>query len=139
MNAHRVLCGVVVALSLSGPASAQDRPEDYRVALKVSCAKELKTLCKGVLDGRGRLLACLYSREDKLSPRCDQVVSGSLERLGEALGALANVQRVCAPDARRLCNGVVPGNGNLISCLTAGRRSVSAECNATLDSAFLRP
>jgi hypothetical protein len=141
MGARHVLyaCGIVAALSLIAPASAQDRPEDYRIALKANCSKELKTICKGVPDGRGRVLACLYSRENKLSARCGETVAASLERLGEALGALANVRRVCGPDARRLCTGVVPGDGNLISCLTTGRRSVSSECNATLDSAFLRP
>jgi hypothetical protein len=130
---------MAVVFSSFVPALAQDRPEDYRVALRADCAKELKGMCNGVKDGSGRLLACLYSREDKLSQRCDLTLTGSIERLGEALGALANVRRVCQRDALRLCNGVVPGNGNLISCLTTGRKSVSSECNATMDAAFLRP
>jgi hypothetical protein len=129
-------------------AAAQDRPEDYAMTLKTNCAKEIGTQCKGIVEGRGRLLACLYSHDSKLSPKCgDSLLSpkcgdtvyGSMERWGMMLAALANVTRVCEADARRLCNGVQPGNGNLIDCLGAARKSVSAKCNATLDMAFLRP
>lgn len=141
MHACRFVLSIVLffCVSQSVIAAAQDRPDNYTVAVKQSCGKELKRQCKGVKEGRGRLLACLYAREDKLSAKCGEVVSASLVRLGEALGALANVRRVCERDALRLCNGVVAGNGNLIGCLTTARRSVSPECNATMDSAFLRP
>jgi hypothetical protein len=120
-------------------AAAQDRPEDYAMTLKTNCAKEISTQCKGIVEGRGRLLACLYSHDSKLSPKCGDTVYGSMERWGMMRAALANVTRVCEADARRLCNGVQPGNGNLIDCLGAARKSVSAKCNATLDMAFLRP
>jgi hypothetical protein len=139
----RILVGLggalVAAVVTSGVVLAQDRPEDYASALKANCAKELVAQCKGVAEGRGHLLACLYSRESKLSPKCSDTVYGSMERWGMMLAALANVTRVCEADARRLCNGVQPGNGNLIDCLGAARKSVSAKCNATLDMAFLRP
>jgi hypothetical protein len=122
-----------------GIANAQDRIEDYVAGLKAGCTKELKAQCKGVKEGRGRLLACLYAHEDRLSARCGNVVLGSLDRLGIMLGALANVGRVCEADAKRLCNGVAAGQGNLIGCLAQAKRNVSAQCNATLDAAFLRP
>jgi hypothetical protein len=134
-----LLIVLIFAGATCGAASAQDRIEDYVAALKVACAKEIKAQCKGIKEGKGRILACLYGREDKLSPRCGEVVLGSLDRLGEMLAALANVRRVCEADAKRLCNGVAAGEGNLIGCLAAARRSVSSQCNATLDSAFLRP
>lgn len=120
-------------------AAAQDKPQDYAAALKADCAKELKAQCKGVVEGRGRLLACLYARQEKLSARCSGTVDLSLERWGEMIGALANVRRVCEVDVRRLCAGVKPGNGNLVDCLWIARKSVSAQCNTTLDLAFLRP
>jgi hypothetical protein len=122
-----------------GIANAQDKVEDYVAALNATCTKEIKAQCKGVKEGRGRLLACLYAHENRLSARCGNTVMASLERLGVMLGALANVMRVCEADAKRICNGVVAGEGNLIGCLAAGRKSVSAQCNATLDAAFLRP
>ncbi len=134
-----VLCVVFSVISMNLPATAQDRPDDYRRALMADCGNELKGLCNGIQDGRGRLLACLYAHENKLSAKCGETVAVSLERLGEALGALANVLRVCDQDVKRLCHGVAAGNGSLVGCLTAARASVSPACNATMDSAFLRP
>jgi len=118
-------------------ANAQDRPRDYAGVLKADCATELANLCRDVSGGEGRLLSCLYSREDKLSERCGTSVMMSLERLGVALGALANVTRACHDDTLRLCHGQIAGNGNLLGCLTSSRPLVSTPCNATLDAAFL--
>ena len=103
------------------------------------CGTEIKSQCEGVKEGGGRLLACLYAREGKLSADCGNVVAVSIERLGVVLGAFANVVRICEGDAKRVCNGVVAGNGNLVGCLSHMKQSVSAQCNATLDAAFLRP
>jgi hypothetical protein len=134
-----IAVSVLVVAGAFSVAHAQDRPEDYARMLKSDCSKEIRTQCKGLVEGRGRLLACLYSHENKLTPKCSATVYGSLERLGMMLGAIANVTRICEVDARRLCSGVKPGDGNLINCLSKARASVSAQCNTTLDTAFLRP
>jgi hypothetical protein len=46
--------------------------------------------------------------------------------------------RRCDRDAAQLCQNVVAGQGNILGCLTTARRSVSRQCNAALDSVFLR-
>jgi hypothetical protein len=126
-------------VGLSHTAFAQDDPAKWAAYIQSNCGKEITANCKGIAMGQGRILACLYSRENKLSAKCGGAVMASLERLGTALGALANVMRVCESDAKRLCNGVVAGNGNLVGCLSQSKGSVSAQCNGTLDAAFLRP
>lgn len=135
----RLSIAFVFAFATLGFAAAQDKPADYATAIKADCGKELKSLCKGVREGGGRVLACLYSREDKLGAKCAATVAMSQDRLAEALTALANVRRVCEADAMRLCSGVMPGDGNLIDCLSKARRAVSQTCNGALDAAFLRP
>ena len=134
-----LVAAALLAAALPQTARAQDDPAQWQRYIQGHCGKELKSLCSGVTKGQGRILSCLYAREDKLSARCGNAVMNSLERLGAALGALANVQRVCESDARRLCNGVMAGQGNLIGCLSQAKGSVSAQCNAMLDTAFLRP
>lgn len=134
-----IFAGALLTVVVMAQAVAQDRPEEYAAALKANCAKQIKSYCKGVVEGQGRLLACLYAREDRLPAKCGLTVDASLERLGMMLAALANVVHVCEADAKRLCNGVEPGNGHLIDCLSKARQSVSAQCNATLDMGFLRP
>ena len=127
-------------LTLQAPAArAQDQPEYYAADLRRSCPGELRSQCRNVREGGGRLIACLYAHDDRLSTRCGEAVYGSLERLGVALGALANVRRACEGDVRRWCSGMIAGDGNLIGCLSQARQSVSSQCNATLDAAFLRP
>jgi hypothetical protein len=46
--------------------------------------------------------------------------------------------RMCDADAHRLCKGVVEGKGNVIKCLIIAKSSVSAQCNAAIDAAYLR-
>jgi hypothetical protein len=134
-----VIAALVLLAPATVPAQAQDDQAQWARYIQGHCGPELKRHCSGISKGQGRILACLYAREDKLSAKCGMAVMASVERLGVALGALANVMRVCEPDVRRLCNGMVAGNGNLVGCLATARASVSATCNATLDAAFLRP
>ena len=136
-----IICVILAAATLAAPNTtrAQDDVAKWSAFIQGSCGKELKAYCAGVKQGQGRLLSCLYAREDKLSAKCGDAVMGSLDRLGVALGALANAKRICDADVRRLCNGVVSGNGNLVGCLATSRSAVSKDCNATLDAAFLRP
>ena len=83
-----ILVALLASLA-SGPDAAlsQVSPKTYATAIKSGCADELARLCKDVVGGDGRLLACLYAHEDKLSDSCGTVVMSSLERLGIALGS----------------------------------------------------
>jgi hypothetical protein len=134
-----VLAGAALIAVFTAQAIAQDSPQDYASALKTNCGQQIKTYCEGVIEGQGRLLSCLYAHEDKLPAICSVTVDASLERLGMMLAALASVAHVCEADAKRLCNGVEPGNGHLVDCLSKAHQSVSPQCNATLDMGFLRP
>ena len=44
--------------------------EDTIAALRKACQKELTTFCKGVPEGEGRVLACFYAFQDKVSDKC---------------------------------------------------------------------
>lgn len=133
----KLLALLIVCAFAPSMLNAQDRADTYIAAIGSGCITEISKYCSDVPRGEARLLACLYAHENKLSDRCGTIVMSSLERLGMALGALANVVRVCQADAQRLCNGMIAGNGNLVGCLSTAKQSVSAQCNATLDAAFL--
>lgn len=83
---------VASALFSAAPAAAQHRPEDYHATLRAACGREINNQCKGVPDRSGKLLACLYDHEVKLLTRCDEILVGSLERLGKALFAFESKQ-----------------------------------------------
>ena len=135
---------VVAALLLSvltSSASLAQSPvvAQWQAYILQSCGKEIKRSCKGVAAGDGRLLACLYAREKSLSAGCKTAVSAALDRLNRSYAALSEAQRICAPDARRFCNGMTAGDGHLTDCLARARARVSHACNAVLDEALMRP
>jgi len=93
-----------------------------RAAVAAACGKELQKQCTGVQVLANNMLECL--QKAKLSPRC---------------AALAhNIVRMCDRDAVQRCQGVVAGQGNILGCLTTAQGSVSPQCNAALNAAYLR-
>jgi hypothetical protein len=93
-----------------------------RTASAVACGKELQKQCTGVPAQANNMLECL--QKARVSARCH---------------ALAHhVVRSYERDAVQRCQGVVAGQGNILGCLTAAQGSVSPQCNAALDAAFLR-
>ena len=95
-----------------------------RRAADIACGKEMQKHCTGIAVFATNALDCLKRDQDKLSKRCVALAN--------------NIVRTCDRDAVQRCPGNVMGQGNIISCLTIARRSVSVQCNAALDAAFLR-
>lgn len=120
------------------PPAAQTRVGQAVNLAKAGCSREIKTYCSRVKEGPGRLAACLYAFSDKMSDRCADAIIKETVRLNAALTALNNAVAACEGDTKRLCNGVAPGNGNLLGCLTKARQSVSAPCNVAIDAAAMR-
>jgi len=142
MIASKPVAAVALLVSvLTSSASLAQSPvvAQWKVYVLESCKKEVNRHCKSVVAGDGRLLACLYAREKSLSAACGTAVSAALERLNRSYIALQDSQRICEPDARRLCTGMVTGGGNVVDCLTKARGRVSHSCNAVLDEALMRP
>jgi hypothetical protein len=114
-------CLLSVAMQISAVhydvAQAKSRP-----AVAAACGKELQKQCTGVPVLANNMLECL--QKAKLSARC---------------AALAhNIVRMCDRDAVQRCQGVVAGQGNILGCLTTAQGSVSPQCNAALNAAYLR-
>jgi hypothetical protein len=132
-----LLAATLICVSVA--ANAQVRTEPYAAAIKADCGKEIKSLCRQVQDGRGRVLACLYSQDKRLSPKCATTVVASSAALVEAISATTDLRRACDADAKRHCTVVLPGDGKLVDCLNLYRKTISQACNASLDTAALRP
>ncbi len=101
-------------------------------SVKSKCATEFKTLCKDVVPGQGRLLACLYAYEDKLSDSCAAAVYDASDLLEQVFEALRTFTVECREDAQRLCPSVKPGRGRIRACLSEHEAALKTSCRDAL-------
>jgi hypothetical protein len=62
---------ILFSLALPSAAMAADVPPEVRAA----CKADFMTLCKGVIPGGGRPLACFIKNAGALSPKCKATLS----------------------------------------------------------------
>ena len=96
------------------------------------CKAEFKTYCKDVTPGEGRLLACLYSYEDKLSGRCEYALYDAAAQLERAVAALTYVANECKDDLKAYCSSVKPGEGRLVNCIDKNKDKITERCKQAL-------
>ena len=112
-------------LLLVSPLMAQQGPVETVIT---GCKAELEKYCSNVTPGEGRVLACLYAHNDKLSGRCEYALYDAAVQLERAAAALAYVANECGADLRKHCAGVEAGEGRLIDCLQKKDAEVSSRC-----------
>ena len=117
---------IFVAILLVGnPVRAQQSLVDTVVN---GCKDELEKYCSNVTPGEGRVLACLYAYEDKLSGRCEYALYDAASRLERAVAALSYAVNECSADLKQYCSGVAAGEGRLLECLQKNDDKVSKRC-----------
>lgn len=133
MNFKTAALGAFLVLGgLSGQVFAQDP-----VATVVEgCAVEIETYCSQVSAGEGRMLACFYAHEDKLSGQCQYALYTAAAQLDQAVSALNYVATQCENDIMNLCANVEMGEGRILDCLAANEDAVSPECTTAIGEVF---
>lgn len=120
-----MLCAGVLAAALPRSGAGQTIMPDRTREVRAACAPDYFRLCRDVMPGGGRILACMNQNADKLSPRCFQALT--------AWGlAAANAFRACLPDAERFCAHVPPGMGRGLACLMQNADKLSPACRDAL-------
>jgi hypothetical protein len=121
---------VLGALLLTGGRARAENPLVDDV--KKACNKELTTFCKGVVPGQGRVLACLYAFEDRVSDQCAYAVYDAAVQLEQAVAALKFAAAQCKDDLKRFCADVKPGKGRGLACIDKNEKDVSQQCKDAL-------
>lgn len=110
--------------------------------LMTACSPDIASQCKGVSEGRGRVSACLYGHNDKLSAACkpelSKVTTGSMFKRMIPAGIRnlndtpyeAELRQACSADIASLCSTVAPGDDRLLACLYAFGNKVSSGCRS---------
>lgn len=126
------LCVLFMLLGVFGSASAQDIVS----TVQKGCAAEIESFCSQVTMGEGRLLACFYAHEDKLSGQCQYALYNASAQLEHAVSALNYVAGQCQNDILNLCANVQLGEGRVVECLKSNSDSVSAACTQAMNDVF---
>ncbi len=92
------------------------------------CEAEIVKYCGNVTPGEGRVLACLYAHNDKLSGRCEYALYDASVQLERAVAALSYVANECSADLGKYCGAVAAGEGRLLECLQKNDGQVSNRC-----------
>lgn len=102
------------------------------------CKVEIEQHCSQVTPGQGRILACLYAYQDKLSGKCEYALYDSAVQLERAVAALAYVVNECGDDLEKHCSSIPVGEGRLLNCLEKNEKQVSGRCNQALKEVGLK-
>lgn len=140
---RRTILAVLLVLALACPAFAAGDPLTKGVqgaldTFSEGCKQELSTICKDVKPGDGRIIACLYAFQDKLTPRCEYAFYDSVSQLDRTLTNLSFVVGECREDLKKNCADIKPGEGRLLDCLNKNEAKASTRCNAALKETGLK-
>ena len=98
-----------------------------------SCEKDIKTYCSKVEPGDGRLLACLYAHENKISDSCDGAIGDAADQLDWFMDKIRIALATCAPDIQKHCAKVALGGGRVYRCLKGQQANLNKDCSAIVD------
>ena len=128
-----VVLVAVLLLGVTG-AWAQDSIVDNVMA---ACEVEIETYCSQVTPGEGRLLACFYAFEDKLSGSCQWALYQAAADLEDFAAAVTHVATECHDDLLNFCADVELGEGRVGTCLLEHKAEVTDTCRQAMDDVGL--
>ena len=110
------------------PVMAQTVQQNLIDTVANGCKEEIQKYCSTVTPGEGRVLACLYAYEDKLSGRCEYALWDAAAQLERAVAAITYAVNECSSDLKQFCANTPPGEGRLLQCIQKNDAKVSARC-----------
>lgn len=134
-----VFVAAVWLAALPSAALAQSMSfEDAAKILLNSCGVDIGKYCRNVNLGAGRLRECLARNQAKVSGQCKADYSRVFASVQKRAQARVAVLKICDADARRLCDMVQKGDGQILECMLVAQRSVSPRCNQAITDAGYR-
>jgi hypothetical protein len=132
-------CVVALALFFAGMLLGSAGANAQAIAEEVldACKSDREKYCSEVTLGEGRLLACFYAYQDKLSPSCEYALYDASVRLERIISALSYVATECRTEIETLCSSIKPGEGRIAQCLEDNRTDLGASCTRAMQDTGL--
>jgi len=125
------LCLRAKVADISVPCAVHLRVED--LDMSPACSHDLEHHCVHAMVSREEAVKCLVQRETHLKLGCTASTLGIRPREdAEKKKARGFVESPCNADVRRLCAGVSPGGGRVLTCLESQLESLSDRCSELL-------
>jgi hypothetical protein len=99
------------------------------------CAPDIAKYCSNVTPGAHRIVACLISYEDKISPRCRMTAYMGSDDLGVRMKALKAMAKSCSADILQYCSSVSAGGGRIYDCLIKNKATLTDQCRNQVPTA----
>ena len=135
---YTVIAAMVFGIILTGMGTAVSAEKGVVQTVADGCKAELETYCKDVTPGEGRVLACLYAHEDKISAKCEYALFDAAAQLERVIGAMTFVANECEDDLLAHCASIEPGQGRVLDCLKKNKDKLSQRCQDGLETVGLK-
>lgn len=119
---------VIVIAFVVGVATPVGAADNLLKQLVRSCKADIKTYCKDVKRGEGRVIMCLQDHSDQLSTECAAVTKEFKQMEAE----MARVKEQCSADFDKYCKDVKPGKGRIFKCIKDNEDNISQACKDAL-------
>ena len=118
--------GIIFTLAPIAFGWAQEM--SVREMVQEDCKQELSDYCGTVTPSRGRIAACLFAHNDKLSEQCQLTFEIGVLQLTQILTTVSYVIEQCSDDIDQYCEDVVVGGDRLRQCLADHRDELASNC-----------
>ena len=130
--------GILAALSIMAQASISFAQSSVVEKVVKACQTEIQSYCSQVTLGEGRMLACFYAHEDKLTVQCINALYDGMATLERAVESISYIASQCRQDIRSLCGETVPGQGRIAECLLDKKTQLSSHCSGAIEEVGLK-
>ncbi|GAB5468258.1 MAG: hypothetical protein Kilf2KO_12880 [Rhodospirillales bacterium] len=120
------LTALLTAAVLSPPSAGQAQ------SIFDACKSAIAKHCAEVEPGHGRLMACLYANEEKLSKDCDAATVDVSDMLDRFFELVRYTQQECRVDIAKHCENVEFGHGRIFHCLKQRSAELTPDCAASV-------
>ena len=130
---NRAAASFLIFTTLILAASTSSAMDSLIESVAKGCEQELTSYCSNVTPGEGRILACMYAHEDKLSGMCEFALYDAAAQLERFVGALTYLANECDEDLDTHCASVEEGEGRLAQCLLENKDKLQKRCVAAIE------